>query len=275
MRVFHSLIAALFIALAAGPALACGAQTDCPLTTPNGDARTYRIHLPEGGAPTGAIVHAHGYRGSAQGVMNNKAMLRLAGRLGVALIAVNADDHPDWVLPGAPRDPGYSGRRELDYVRAVVEDAAARFDIPRGRMMMTGFSAGGMLTWNVLCDDGALFAGYVPLSGVFWDPIPPACSGASANIIHFHGMEDPVVPMAGRPIRTTTQGDVREALEMYQRWGGYGAAETAKWDDDLTCERRINGDGKRLELCLFSGGHSLRLRDIERAWRRFEALGVL
>ena len=52
----------------AGPALACGPDTDCML----GD-RHYRIAMPEGQStdPVGAVVFAHGYRGSAAAVMQN------------------------------------------------------------------------------------------------------------------------------------------------------------------------------------------------------------
>ena len=56
---------AIVLALWAAPALACGPDTDCAV----GD-RTYRIALPEGhdgAAPVGALVWAHGYRGTAAG----------------------------------------------------------------------------------------------------------------------------------------------------------------------------------------------------------------
>ena len=269
---------ALYIAtaLVAGTssAHACGPSSDCQVRTASGEERTYRAHIPPGGAPTGAILFAHGYRGSAQGVMKNKTLLRLADRLDVALIAVNADGRPDWVLPGAPRDPAYSGRREIDYVRAALDDASERFGFDRERVLATGFSAGGMLMWNLICDDGATVAAFAPIAGTFWNPVPESCNGAAADIIHFHGVKDRVVPMQGRAIRTTSQGDVREAVAMYAAFGGYGTSQEIAWDD-LKCERRTNDAGRVLELCMFEGGHSFRVRDVERAWRRFEALGVL
>ena len=65
--------------------LACGSDTDCVV----GD-RIYRIHIGEKTAPEmGAIVFAHGYRGSAAGVMRNGSLKGLADELGIALIALD------------------------------------------------------------------------------------------------------------------------------------------------------------------------------------------
>ncbi len=263
------------LALSASGAAACGLDSDCVVNVEGQGERSYRIYLPEGvEEPMGAIVYAHGYRGSSSGAMRNGGFMAMADRLGVAFIAVNADDNPDWILPGTPSDPGYRGRRELDYMRAVLDDAEARFGLDRDRMLMTGFSAGGMLTWNLICDEGALFAAYAPVSGTFWDPIPENCSAPVADVIHVHGTADRVVPIGGRPIRATSQGDVREAFALYAAHGGFGAPEAADWEG-LDCARRTNADGRVLELCLHDGGHDFRTAYIERAWRRFEALGVL
>ena len=104
----------------AAPALACGPDTDCPI----GD-RHYRIAMPEGhdeAAPVGAIVFAHGYRGSARGTMRNAALLQLASDMGVALVAVKSAGD-DWDLPGSPGNTGSTGAEEMAYFDAVVAAA--------------------------------------------------------------------------------------------------------------------------------------------------------
>lgn len=271
------LLAAAMLVLSSGGAHACGVETDCVVDVDGQGERTYRIYLPASdAAPSGVIVFAHGYRSSATNVMRNTSFQRVARRLDVAFIAVNADDHDDWVLPGAPSDPSYDGRRELDYMAAVLSDAEARFGVDGARRMMTGFSAGGMYSWNVLCSEGAaLFAAYAPISGTFWGAGPDSCDGAVASVIHIHGTSDQVVPLAGRRIGPTRQGDVGVAAALYVAHGAFGAPQAAQWGEDLACERRSNADGAVFEMCLHDGGHSLRAEYIERAWRRFEALGVL
>jgi len=95
------------------PALACGIDSDCLVD----DGRSYRIRMPETetstGEAIGAIFFAHGYRGSAAGVMRNKSLGAMADQLGVALIALDAAGE-DWALAGAPH-PG-EGQNELTYV---------------------------------------------------------------------------------------------------------------------------------------------------------------
>ncbi|MBT6274228.1 MAG: hypothetical protein HOI95_08855 [Chromatiales bacterium] len=63
---------------------ACGATSDCVI-----GARIYRIRMPATQADdtkVGAIVFAHGYQGSAKGVMCNKGLAQVATKLGVAYV---------------------------------------------------------------------------------------------------------------------------------------------------------------------------------------------
>ncbi|MEL6317143.1 MAG: prolyl oligopeptidase family serine peptidase [Pseudomonadota bacterium] len=254
----------------AQPSQPCGADSDCVI-----GARTYRIYVPETATPPfGGIVFAHGYQGSAAGVMRSKWMRGVADRLGVALIAGKSKG-ADWRLPGAPSEPLYRGREELDYFRAVLDDAAARHPIDRGRLMATGFSAGGMMVWNLICHESPLFAAFAPMAGVFWRPEPARCDSPAANVLHIHGTRDRTVPLTGRPIGPTHQGDVRKTFAMYIDHGRYGPARAEPWGDDMTCERRDNADGKSLDLCLFDGAHRFRASYVERAWRHFAARGAL
>ena len=97
--VLRRTLLALLLALTAAPALACGPDSDCKV----GD-RIYRIRLPDGvepGTPIGAVVFAHGYRGSAAGVMNNAQLGRAIADLGLALIAPEAAAD-DWSIANAP-----------------------------------------------------------------------------------------------------------------------------------------------------------------------------
>ncbi|MEM0948935.1 MAG: polyhydroxybutyrate depolymerase [Pseudomonadota bacterium] len=241
---------------------ACGTETDCRI-----EDGTYRIYVP--GTPEadrpGAIVFAHGYRGTAAGTMRNENLRALADDLGVALIAVKSFDE-DWTIPNAPSAGTRPERDEVAYYGRVVSDAADRFGLDRDRMLATGFSAGGMMTWEVVCNDSALFAGFAPVSGTFWDPVPDTCIAPPATLIHIHGTSDRVVPMAGRPIGPTKQGDVNEALAMYRAHGGFDTELPETVSGNLTCNARLNDDGDRLELCLHSGGHGFRTAYIRRAW---------
>lgn len=255
--------AAVLLALAmlsGGEAAACGPASDCET-----GARSYRIALPER-PPRGAIVYVHGYHGTSSAVMRNGALTGLAEALGIAFVAAQAVG-PEWNLPGVPSVDA-SGADELAYFDAVSADLAARYGIPRARTLVTGFSSGAMMVWHLACQRGDAYAGYAPMSGTFWAPVPESCPGGPANLIHYHGTRDEMVPLAGRQIREAHQGDVHVALEMMARAGGYQpvAAETG---DGLDCTRRRDAAGHRLELCLFEGHHEMRVENIRRAWRAF------
>lgn len=257
--------------LSAAPALACGPDDDCTV-----GARTYRIVMPEGHdgvTKVPVIAYAHGYKGTAAGVMRNGSLRRLASDLGAALLAFNAVDG-SWILPNHPRQMDSDGAGEFTYVDAVLDDAAARFALDEARVMATGFSGGGMLIWNLACARSDRFAGFAPISGTFWLEPPDTCQGPVASIVHIHGDNDRTVPLEGRAIGPTKQGEVDEALAMYGAYGSFGAPAQATYGD-LACEEQSNPQGDMLSFCLFEGGHSFRTEYVRFAFEKFEEAGRL
>ncbi len=249
------------LALIATPALACGPDTDCGI----GD-RSYRISLPDGydgKSPTGAVIWAHGYRGSASGVMRNTAMRSALSRMNLALIAAEGMNG-SWNLPNGPRTMDSTGSEEFAYFEGIIGDATTRFAIDRERIYASGFSAGGMMVWNLACGRPDLFAGFAPFSGTFWRHPPERCNDPVRSLVHVHGTADKTVPLTGRPIGETRQGEVSEAYAFYAAHGGFGTSRHTVMDD-LSCETRSDGAGRILSLCLFGGGHSFSVGHLEYA----------
>lgn len=258
-----------------GDAAACGAETDCLV----GD-RTYRVRMPaghDGATPVGAVLYAHGFRGSAAAVMEDEALGEAVSDLGLALIAP-ASRRQDWTMPGSPM----VGDDEIGYFEELLDDVSGRFPIDPDRIMAAGFSSGGMMVWTLACDLGDRFAGFAPVSGTFWEPIPASCPSGPASLFHVHGTSDRMVPLEGRALdkqdhqhndRSATQGDVFEAIEMYAAFGGFGEPESYQ-DGEFDCARRTNPVAQVLELCLHPGGHSFDPSWVVRAWHELEALGA-
>ncbi|MGK7753599.1 MULTISPECIES: alpha/beta hydrolase family esterase [unclassified Roseovarius] len=254
---------ALALCLAAGPAMACGTETDCPL----GD-RTYRIHLPQGHdgtTPLGALVFAHGYKGSAAGTMRNGALRAMADQLGIALVAANAKGD-DWLLPNAPSGKVSSPDTALAYFDALREDIVATHAVDPDRIVMSGFSAGGMVTWTLACHRPGDYAGFIPVAGTFWAPSPETCKMPPADIVHIHGTSDRIVPLAGRPIGDTRQGDVDTILAMYRKTGGHAASQAPALDDGLICQAWTAPNDTSLLKCLHPGAHRFRTEWLAAAW---------
>lgn len=255
-------LAASLALSAPAPALACGPDTDCAV----GD-RTYRIALPDGEGPFGALVYMHGYRGSAAGTMSNAALRAVARDLGVALIAAKSGGE-DWLIRNAPRKDFEDDTRELAYFDALLDDAAARFPLDRSRMLATGFSAGGMMTWTLACHRAESFAAFAPIAGTFWAPIPERCPNPPVDLVHINGTSDSIVPIEGRPIADTRQGNSREAMAMFVSDGGYDALAPVEDGGGvgLACEAADGPQNATLMFCTHPGGHSIQAEWVRFAW---------
>ncbi len=244
-------------------ALACGVDTDCQI-----GARTYRIVLPDYSAETdktGAIIFAHGFRGTAARAVKNKKLTALASELNVALVAAQAAG-PEWNIPHIPTVDASEGIDELAYFDALSFDLAKRFSVDPSKTVVAGFSSGAMMVWHLACFRGTSFAGFVPMSGTFWKPLPSACPTGPVNLIHYHGRDDPIVPLHGRPIKDAEQGDVYDAVALIAKSGTYRPLPDQQLPD-LECSRWADGSSHLLELCLFSGKHTWRSENLLRAVR--------
>lgn len=215
MRRALSCLVAL-LALLPAAAFACGGPETCRTA-----AGTYRAELPAG-PPVGAVLILHGWGGTAEGELGNRAIVEPLLARGYAVIAPAG-------LPFRPEMPKGSwnaaadpaNRDDVAFVAEVADDAAQRFAIPRGRMILAGFSLGGMMVWRAACDAPGAFAAFAPVAGTFWRPVPETCVGP-LRLLHAHGFSDPVVPIEGRPLRSgqIEQGDVFRALDLARAVSG-------------------------------------------------------
>lgn len=261
------LVAALLVW---GPAAAtaCGASSDCKI-----GARTYRIRMPaghDGKAKVGAIVFAHGYRASGRAAVESKGFAALAASFKLAIIAVKSK-YAGWALANGPggAEPRVD---EVAYFDRVIEDVARRFPIDHKRLVAAGFSSGAMMTWTLACERGERFAGFIPIAGTFWRPVPEACPTRAGSLIHIHGDRDKVVPLNGRPIRQAHQAMVAKAIEMYVRHGQFGTPRYANFGD-MRCAQRRNAAGNILNDCRFAGGHTFSLAQFRTALQMLRRAG--
>ncbi len=251
------------LVLAAAPALSCGAETDCTVA-----GRTYRIALPDGEGPFGAILYSHGYGASAAGVMEFTELREAADRLGVALIAIDSASK-GWLIRNAPGSGLTDSHIELAAVDAVLADVEKRFAIDPDRILAAGFSGGGMMTWTLACRRADRFFGFVPVAGTFWEPMPTDCDPVPVDLLHVHGTADTVVPPKGRPIGDTRQGDVNQALAMARAWSHDGPVASVAGPEGLACEGSLGAGETRIVECLHDGGHTVRAEWIEWGWQLF------
>lgn len=259
----------LLTVLAPVAAQACGVNSQCRI----GD-RHYYIAMPDrhdGETPIPALIFAHGYQGSALGIIRNSRLRKVTNDLGIAFIAVKSQGQ-SWSTVNSPSGNAQSEAVELAYFDAVKSDVTSRFSIDPDKIVMSGASTGGMVTWTLACERSDAFAAFIPMSGTFWAPVPPTCKGRVANIVHFHGDNDRTVPLNGRPVAGTHQGSVPKALAMYRTFGDFGPIRLSNLDG-VRCENSANPARQIVNFCLYSGGHSFRSNNVAVAWRMLEAAG--
>ncbi len=263
------LVAFLLFAFMPVVAQACGVNSQCRI-----DDRHYYIAMPDGHdgvTKIPALIFAHGYQGSALGIIRNPRLRKVTNDLGIAFIAVKSQGQ-SWSTMNSPSGNAQSEAVELAYFDAVKKDVTSRFSIDPAKIVMSGASTGGMVTWTLACERSDAFAAFIPMSGTFWAPVPRSCKGRVANIIHFHGDEDRTVPLNGRPIAGTHQGSIPEALAMYRSYGEFGPIQPTNLDG-LRCENSANAARNIVNFCLYDGGHSFRSNNVAVAWRMLQAAG--
>ena len=258
-RYFLAYLALAFSLIAAGggeaEALCGGAEKPCPV-----DGGVYHIELPTKVKTPPAVMFLHGWGGSGASQLKNRRLVEAVLSKGYAFIAPT----------GQPRGQGRSGNRwnaylspdlrdDVAFLHDVAAVAAAQHGLDRGRILLAGFSGGGMMTWRAACDAPGEFRAYAPISGLFWRPLPELCA-APVRLLHTHGWADTVVPIEGRSVAggRLTQGDLFIGLDLMRRTNGCLRDDPDEYDVDGPFWRRRWLDcakGSALEFALHPGGH--------------------
>ncbi len=249
------LLLALGLAFTGETALAvCGDQDGVCKT----DAGAYQIELPAADNPP-LVVFMHGYGGTGTGTLKNRAMVDPLLNRGYAVMAPEGSERngrQSWNF-----FPGWDGRDEAAFLTEAVQDAAKRFDVDPGRVVLSGFSAGAFMVYYLACVAPETFSAYAPVSGGFWRPHPETCEGP-IRLFHTHGWTDNVVPLEGRILGGGRfhQGDIFAGLEIWRvanecvdtKPSGFSTTGQFMRRNWMGC-----AEGSALEFALFPGGHTV------------------
>lgn len=261
---FVSWIAAGLAAWAGAAAAqeSCG-SVDAPCEVALG---SYHIVLPAGDGPHPVMVFLHGFGSNGAAMIRNMGASKTATARGYAYIAPNGlkrpsgrgtgwSFHPDWVQQ----------RDEPAFLRQILQDADARFDVDPDRAILAGFSIGGSMTSYLACAHPGDFAAYAPVGGSFWRAHPVGCKGP-VRLLHTHGWRDVTVPLEGRRLgpRPTgeyvKQGDVFHAMNIWRAANGCIEMRADDFQmDDRFWRRKWTRctPGTALEFVLHSGAHGV------------------
>ena len=252
---------ALLAALAAGllprsaaAAPGCGGET-AACTVAGGSYLALPPPGWDGSSPLPATIFFHGWRSSAVAFARDAAFTQAFATEGVLLVLPDGINGT-WAHQGSPS----RARDELAFMDAVRADLLDRWRVDPDRLLVSGFSQGGSMVWDLACRRGHDYGAFAAISGAFWEPLPTACDGGPIDLLHVHGEADTVVPMTGRWIRNTwKQGDVRQGLAILRREDGCSnQSRPATLGPELRCEVWDGcSSGREIELCRHPDGHML------------------
>lgn len=169
----------------------------------------HTAYVPEGDGPFPTILAIHGFGASANDLLGLAPFLRGGEALMVCPqgpVGVGMPDRPGVVIGwawfplagGREPDPSEVGRaaRALE---AFVDQALERYPADRRKVLLLGFSQGGVMAYDLFLRQPERFAGLAALSS--WLPPDLAATAAPAEglkgapVLVVHGTEDPMIPV--------------------------------------------------------------------------------
>lgn len=257
---FLSALFALSLAGTTAQAADCGdAETPCVI-----DSGTYHVVTPDlkdGEDPKGIVFFLHGGGGRGRTLLKT-GMAKASVARGYVYVAPDGY-HPKsrFVRNWGVKAKGTSFERDdIQFLTDVLADVRERFNVTAKPTLLSGFSRGGSMIWDVACAAPEFATAYAPIAGAFWDDMPTSCV-APVKLFHTHGWTDRTVPLEGRSLRndTVVQGDVWESLKILRATNGCTKRqpETNSFEDGMWFRHWTDCTGADIELMLHPGGHSV------------------
>jgi len=168
----------------------------------------YTAHVPPGDGPHPTVIALHGWGASSHDLIGLAPVLHGGGALVLCpqgpvafQIAQGVLGFGWWpVTESRQMDPREFERARVA-LRKFFDEASARYPIDRRKVVVLGFSQGGVMGYDLVLSEPERFAGLVALSS--WLPeaidkaIPSNDAAKNLPALVIHGTEDPMVPVAG------------------------------------------------------------------------------
>lgn len=149
-----------------------------------GTTRNYLAYVPKNlGLKRPLLISCHGMNQDPQ---YQKDMLKIET---VADTAKFVTVFPE----GISKSWDISGNRDINFILKLIDKMVEMYDIDPGRVYLSGFSMGGMLTYHAMNKIADRIAAFAPISGYTMDGVTANANVRAIPIIHTHGTSDDVV----------------------------------------------------------------------------------
>ena len=230
-----------------------------------GDARTlehqgverhYYLHNAEAAAaaPAPLVVRLHGYRGPEQAVAEREDLSgiawplldRVAGREGFVVAYPHAW-LGQWSLFEGVENAALEDGRTVDdvgFVARMIERLVDEGLADPGRVYLTGFSDGAIMSYRLLCTAEAPFAAAAPVAGTMYQPHRDTCAAAAPiPLLVIAGTDDRSLPYDGWLFPTGRELSIPETMEHFRLLHGCTGQKS-----DLLYDRDSEDGSRVLEV---------------------------
>lgn len=167
-----------------------------------GIQRDYLIYIPSNAQtttkqPRPVLMALHGGGSNPESML--KRWLPLAQQHGFILVLPRglgtSRMNAAWNAGGCCGIPMWNNVNDIGFIRAVLRQVQAQQQVDAKRIYLTGFSNGGMLSYELAAQADSPFAAVAVVSGNVFDLNMPVAKALPMLIIH--GLQDQVVPFQG------------------------------------------------------------------------------
>ncbi len=142
------------------------------------------------------------------------------------------------------------------FIKKLIEDVHARYQIDTRRVYVTGISNGAMMAYRLACDIPEKIAAIVPVSGTL---AVDSCDGAKdIPVLHIHGDQDQNVPFSGGKGEDSVAGvshrSVPETIALITRSRRCAAPEQKNVENAIQISSYRCSNGAPVELYVIKGG---------------------
>jgi phospholipase/carboxylesterase len=178
----------------------------------------HTAHVPAGDGPFPTVIALHGWGASAHDLfglapyLHGGEALVLCPQGPLAFDIGNGVPGYGWFpLSGGATFDADRFEEAVRMLAAFVDEAIARYPVEKRKIVLLGFSQGGVMAYALALRDPSRFAGLAALSS--W--LPPALAGSISRLAEHellptlvqHGTEDPMIPIEkGRESRDALRG---------------------------------------------------------------------
>lgn len=178
--------------------------------------RSYVLHVPPG-PPRGLVINLHGAGmngGQQAGVTGYDAV---ADQYGFVVAYPDGID-TTWADGRGASLPDRQGVDDVGFLATLIEQLSRTYQIPPGRVFVTGMSAGAFMANRLVCERADLVTAIAPVAGTMGAGLPCAPS-RPVSVMAVHGTADPVVPFTGGTMMGRGgASDIVSAPALAERW---------------------------------------------------------